>query len=243
MFNWKAFLNLCCLFLVPLFLLARQDTMKWHDRLNFTATGGAAIPRAGLSHKYDRLALSYSFSLGYQVSLKHYTYIDLTISGHRLARYRNIFPVQSPQGGLFDLNHTTRSNLMNFHLGGTHEFDQFWYVIPRVSFSFGVTNGYVYTSLKDNSTDEIIDSYRQANDWSYLMAISGGLNIPVIPGLHVSILTTYHRTGSMDLFLPRTMELTPSPVDPFDNFELRRSASHLLSFQIGVTLYFYHLPH
>jgi len=243
MFKWKFFCFFLFLILAPLFLYGSQDSLRWHDRMSFSALGGGAIPQAGLSQKYDGTALSYSFSLGYQVSLRHYTYVDLTIGGHRLARYRNIFPVQSPQGGLFDLNHTTRSNLMNFQLGATHEFDQLWYVIPRISFSFGVVNGYVYTSLKDNFTNEMIDSYRESNDWSYLTAISGGLNIPIIPGLHISILSTYYRAGSMDLFLPRTQELLPSPVDPFDNLELRRTASHLLSFQIGVTLYFYHLPH
>jgi hypothetical protein len=218
------------------------DSLRWHDRLSMSFGTGASIPTGPLARKYDRTPWSVSFSVGMKPNHSRFQFIFFQANYQRLAQFRNIFPVQSPQGGLFEINHSSRSNVLSLSGGYRYEFDQIWYVIPRVSFSFGACNAYVFTSLKDNFTDEVIESYREASDWSYLSTIQGGFNVPIIPGLQVSFLVSYLRSGSLDIFLPRQDPLVPSPVDPFNNFEFRRSSIDLLAMEIGVTLYFNQFP-
>lgn len=217
---------------------SQADSLQWHDRLSLASASGVSFAKEPLSRKYDRTPWSLSFNFGVKPSHSRYQFIFLQANYQRLAQFRNIFPVQSPQGGLFELNHTTRSNLLSFTLGYRYEFDQIWYLIPRLSFSFGTCNAYVHTSFKDNYTNEIIESFREASDWSYLSTLEGGFQIPLYSGIHASFTISYIRTGSLELYLPVQDPILPAPVDPFNNFERRRSSIDLLAAEIGLTLYF-----
>ncbi len=230
------------LFFLSIFIshvcFSQSDSLQWHDRLSMSFDLGASSPQGAFARKYDRTPFSFSLSVGIKPNHSRYQFIFFHSNYQRLAQFRKIFPVQSPQGGLFDINHSSSSNILSLGLGYRYEFDQIWYIIPRVSFSFGACNAYVYTSIKDNFTNETIESYREASDWSYLSTLKGGVNVPIIPGVQVSLLFSYIRSGSLEIFLPRQDPLFPSPVNPFNNYELRRSSIGLLAMEIGVTLYF-----
>jgi|GEM_PF-979512 len=217
---------------------SQSDSSHWHDRLSMSFGLGASSPQGAFARKYDRTPFSFALSVGIKPNHSRYQFIFLQSNYQRLALFRKIFPVQSPQGGLFDINHSTSSNMLSVGLGYRYEFDQIWYIIPRVSFAFGACNAFVYTSIKDNVTDEIIESYREASDWSYLSTVKAGLNVPIIPGVQISLLFSYIRSGPLEVYLPRQDPIFPSPVNPFNNYEARRSIIGLLAMEIGVTLYF-----
>jgi hypothetical protein len=225
-----------CFSLLSCSLSSQNDSLKWHDRISFSSSLGISKVSSPFDRKYDRTPFSLSFNLGIKPIHSKYRFITLNINYQRFAQFSNIYTVQVQQN-IVDINHTTRSNALFFDLGYRHEFDQFWYLIPNAGFSLGFSNAYVYTSIRDNFTNEIIETFREASDWSFAYIVRGGIKVPIVSGVHSSFSVSYIQTGSMEVYLPSREPVLPVPVDPFGNFDRRRTSLNLLAFEIGVTLY------
>ena len=218
--------------------MAQSDSLIWTDRFSLVFGLGVSDAIGPFDRKFSKTPWSLSFNLGFKPNHNSFQFAELRSNYQRLAQFQKIFPVQSPQGGLVEISHSSRSNLLSMGLGYRYEFQQLWFIIPKVGFSFGGCNAYVFSSLRDNFSNELIENYREASDWSYFSMLEIGFNVPVYPGVHFSILGSYFQSGSLDIYLPLQEPLFPTPVNPFDNFELRRTAIDLLALEIGVTLYF-----
>ncbi|HKK63455.1 MAG TPA: hypothetical protein VJ951_12895, partial [Bacteroidales bacterium] len=146
-FGW---IIICVIFFSVSISYGQTDSTQWPDRISISMALGASKPLNAFDRKYSGTPWSVSVQMGIKPNQDRFQFIEFDFNYQRLTEYQNIFPIQSPQGGLIDINHSTRSNLLFLGAGYRYEFDQFWYIIPKVSLSFGGCNAYVFTSLRDN---------------------------------------------------------------------------------------------
>lgn len=205
------------------------------SRLHIEAAIGAGWGTGNLGRKFDRETLSIEGAVGYKLLKNEYLYLQVRTAWNRLRRFQTEYILQIDNIN-YEVTHSAASSLLDLQIGVKYEAPQIYYIIPFMQFSIGGRNAYLYSEIRDDFNDEVIDSYVVDNDWSYLYTISAGLQVPISEAFHLHLTGKYSGAGAMRVNLPEDNIQTSR--NPVNNFMEQLTAVELFHLNFGMTIYF-----
>lgn len=197
---------------------------------------GLGIPRDGFRDRLDAVG----FGLGGNIlvdlpALPVQAGLDISYTGYQRAK----LDLELDVGGFFeDFDLITRNNIFQMHGLIRFEPPVNYFIRPYMDGLVGTKLLYTRTRLinRDNSEEGVVETDTDQHDWAFSYGGALGVKVYLLESVAVDLRCLYLLGANATYMVKRPDADQLNLEDTIDAFEEKRSPTHLLLPQIGVTI-------